>query len=552
MAFPKPARTTVVAVSALAVMAAGLTMVASTLLPTPIPEIPVPPKVIAFEPATVEMGELAPDVAKTVVVRLRNLANHPVRVTTAVASCGCTTSTWPTDPIAPGAFAEASVTVKPSKEQAGESLMKTVTYLVEEVGPFTVTVLGNVTKATAASAAPATAAAPPPPAGAVPKPAAGATSSATAKRSPFRRSNPTVFPGSRLPFPNFATWVQGEPAAAWAPGTVYVFEFFSTTCSHCKEFAETVEGYAREYGAKGMRFVAITDEQAPKVQAWLDSPEKKGHVPYSVVSDPDRSAVMQMQNGTFRNFNPRIFIVKDGIVQWFGHPKEAAEPLAKLAAGTWDPASVRAAIDLDGVAALAKNYLDNIARECEKTDDWKPMLVGLDSVIAAMPERAGQYEAQRFTVMIGLCDMGTAGDDYGREVAKRHPEEMATIRSLSRAILQSPYVKNRNLDLGMEFALAADALAKGLDARVADTVALAHFSKGDRAKAIEHGERAVRLEKEPRQREVYEKALQKYRTATLGPEPTRPHPGVTRVGDPAISGNAATAPPSAEPAQSAP
>ncbi len=545
MAFPKPARTTVVAVSALAVMAAGLTMVASTLLPPPIPEIPVPPKVIAFEPATVEMGELTPDIAKTVVVRLRNLANHPVRVTTAVASCGCTTSTWPTDPIAPGSFAEASVTVKPSKEQAGESLMKTVTYLVEEVGPFTVTVLGNVTKATAASAAPASTAAPKPA-------AAGDTPAATAKRSPFRRSNPTVFPGSRLPFPNFATWVQGEPATTWAPGTVYVFEFFSTTCSHCKEFAETVEGYAREYGAKGMRFVAITDEQAPKVQAWLDSPEKKGHVPYSVVSDPDRSAVMQMQNGTFRNFNPRFFIVKDGIVQWFGHPKEAAEPLAKLAAGTWDPASVRAAIDLDGVAALAKNYLDNIARECEKTDDWKPMLVGLDSVIAAMPERAGQYEAQRFTVMIGLCDMGTAGDDYGREVAKRHPEEMATIRSLSRAILQSPYVKNRNLDLGMEFALAADALAKGLDARVADTVALAHFSKGDRAKAIEHEERAVRLEKDPRQREVYEKALAKFRTATPGPEPTRPHPGVTRVGDPAISGNAATAPPSAEPAQSAP
>jgi thiol-disulfide isomerase/thioredoxin len=330
---------------------------------------------------------------------------------------------------------------------------------------------------------------------------------------------------------------------------VYVFEFFSTTCSHCKEFAETVEGYAREYGAKGMRFVAITDEQAPKVQAWLDSPEKKDHVPYAVVSDPDRSAVMQMQNGTFRNFNPRFFIVKDGIVQWFGHPKEAAEPLAKLAAGTWDPASVRAAIDLDGVAALAKNYLDNIARECEKTDDWKPMLTGIDSVIAAIPERAGQYEAQRFVVMIGLADMGDAGDDYGREVAKRHPQEMATIRSLSRAILQSPYVKNRNLDLGMEFALAADALANGLDARVADTVALAHFSKGDRAKAIEHGERAVRLEKDPRQREVYEKALAKYRTATPGPEPTRPHPGVTRVGGPVTSGNAAPpTPPAGQPA----
>ena len=543
----KPSRKIFVVISALAVMAVSLFLIASTLYSPPIPSIPVQPTVIVFEPDSVEMGELSPDVAKTVVIRLRNVSDRPLLVTTAVASCGCTTSTWPTDPIAPGEFAEAGVTVKPSKEQEGETLMKTVTYLVEDVGPVTVFVRGHVAKLPSSETA-----APQPPSGAaVSSATATAAPPPTAKQSPFRRSNPTVFPGSRLPFPNLATWVQGEPATAWAPGTVYVFEFFSTTCSHCKEFAEMVEGYAREHGAKGMRFVAITDEEAPKVKAWLDSPEKKDHVPYSVVSDPDRSAMMQMQNGTFRNFNPRVFIVKDGIVQWFGHPKEAAEPLAKIAAGTWDPASVRLAIDLDGVAALAKNYLDNLARECEKTDDWKPMLTAIDSVIAAIPERAGVYESQRFTVMIGLCDMGDAGYDYGREVAKRRPQEMATIRSLSRAILQSPYVKNRNLDLGMEFALAADALAKGEDARVADTVALAHFSKGDRAKAIEHEERAVRLEKDPRQREVYEKALAKYRTATPGPEPARPHPGVKPVGGRAVT-PALPAPPAPPAGQAAP
>ena len=151
MAFSKPARSTVVAISALALMAAVLTMVAGMLLP---PAVQVPPKAIVFEPPTVEMGELTPEVAKTVVVRLRNLSDRPVRVTTAVANCGCTTSTWPIDPIAPGAFAEASVTVKPSKEQAGESLVKTVTYLVEDVGPFTVNVLGRVSKGAAASPQP--------------------------------------------------------------------------------------------------------------------------------------------------------------------------------------------------------------------------------------------------------------------------------------------------------------------------------------------------------------------------------------------------------------
>jgi len=62
----------------------------------------------------------------------------------------------------------------------------------------------------------------------------------------------------------------------------------------------------------------------------------------------------------------------------------------------------------------------------------------------------------------------------------------------------------------------------------------------------------VRLEKDPRQREVYEKALEKYRTATPGPEPTRPHPGVTPVGGQVISGNAVPPSRPADPPQSAP
>ena len=140
----KPSRKIFVVISALAVMAVSLFLIASTLYSPPIPSIPVQPTVIVFEPDSVEMGELSPDVAKTVVIRLRNVSDHPLLITTAVASCGCTTSTWPTDPIAPGEFAEAGVTVKPSKEQAGETLMKTVTYLVEDVGPVTVFVRGHV------------------------------------------------------------------------------------------------------------------------------------------------------------------------------------------------------------------------------------------------------------------------------------------------------------------------------------------------------------------------------------------------------------------------
>jgi thiol-disulfide isomerase/thioredoxin len=345
-----------------------------------------------------------------------------------------------------------------------------------------------------------------------------------------------------------ASWVKGTPITSFTPGKVYVFEFFSTSCSHCKEFAELITRLARTYGAQGAEFIAITDEEAPIVKAWLALPGKLNEVPYSVVSDPDRSAMITLQNGTFRNFNPRFFVIKNGIVQWFGHPKEAEEPIAKVVAGTWDPETVRAAAITDSTVSRAKDLLDRVARECDKTGDWTPMFTALDAVRAAIPERAGQYDAQRFVIMIGLGDMPDAGYEFGRRIAKEYAQDMLTTRSLARAILNSPYAKRRDVDFAMELAVTADTLAKGEDARAADTLGLAWFSKGNREKAIENAERAVKLEKDQKTREQYKQALQKFRTGTPGPEPTKPRPATSAAGSTATPGATPSATPAPAPA----
>jgi tetratricopeptide (TPR) repeat protein len=248
--------------------------------------------------------------------------------------------------------------------------------------------------------------------------------------------------------------------------------------------------------------------------------------------------MITLQNGTFRNFNPRFFVIKNGIVQWFGHPKEAEEPIAKVVAGTWDPETVRAAAITDSTVSRAKDLLDRVARECDKTGDWTPMFAAVDAVRAVIPERAGQYDAQRFVIMIGLGDMPDAGYEFGRRIAKEYAQDMLTTRSLARAILSSPYAKRRDIDFAMELAVTADALAKGEDARAADTLGLAWFSKGNREKAIENAERAVKLEKDQKTREQYQQALQKFRTGTPGPEPTKPRPATAAAGP-----NAAPVPP---------
>ena len=529
-------------------IAAGAVMVAREFLPTrtlapaPAPAAPV----IAFEPATLQLGELIAEAPKTVAVTLRNISARTIRITAAIANCGCTTSTFPADPIPAGGTAEALVTVNAPATQ-DESLMKSVTFVVEGAEPVSLTVLGHVMKSAPGAAAPPTTVdsveelaladrptvSPPAP------PTIPAPVTPPAQRPiTFARINPPIQPGARVSFPSLASWVKGTPITSFAPGKVYVFEFFSTSCSHCKEFAELITRLARTYGAQGAEFIAITDEEAPIVKAWLAQPGKLNEVPYAVVSDPDRSAMITLQNGTFRNFNPRFFVIKNGIVQWFGHPKEAEEPIAKVVAGTWDPETVRAAAITDSTVSRGKDLLDRVARECDKTGDWTPMFAAVDAVRAAIPERAGQYDAQRFVIMIGLGDMPDAGYEFGRRIAKEYAQDMLTTRSLARAILSSPYAKRRDIDFAMELAVTADTLAKGEDARAADTLGLAWFSKGNRKKAIENAERAVKLEKDQKTREQYQQALQKFRTGTPGPEPTKPRPATAATGP-----NAAPVPP---------
>ena len=489
-----------------------------------------PAPLLDFEPRLLDLGTIPEGGTRSGTVRVRNRTPGPHVITVAAPSCGCTKATWPTEPIPGGGDGESVITMTPPGK-AGAVEERTVTYLIDGDAREVVTVRATIGPPEA----------PPPPATASPTPAAPKVASAPAApapaapvraRAPFVRAEPSVFPGARIRFPSLDTWVTGSPRDAFEPGKVYVFDFFETTCGHCKQDAPLIERLAREYGARGVDFIAITGEDPGKVRAWLAQRGPSGEPPYAVTSDGDRSALATLQGGTFRSFNPRFFIARDGILLWHGHPKESEAPLAAIVAGTWDPESIRQKFVTESVAARAKNYLDGVARECDGTGDWGPMFAALDSVRAAVPERAAQYDTQRFVIMIGLADMPDAGYELGRRVAAEHPQDMVTLRSLARGALQSPYVKRRDLDFGMEMALAADRLAKGEDARAADTVALAWFSKGDRAQAVANGERAVRLEKDPKARAQYEQALSKYRTGTPGPEPTkaRTAPGAKPAG----------------------
>ncbi len=98
---------------------------------------------ITFDPPKLDLGIMQPGVPKTGTIKLTNNGTEPVQIKKAVASCGCTTPTWPKDPIGPGETAELEITLKPSLKQ-GQRLSKRVTLQMVSGAPQVIAVEGEV------------------------------------------------------------------------------------------------------------------------------------------------------------------------------------------------------------------------------------------------------------------------------------------------------------------------------------------------------------------------------------------------------------------------
>ncbi len=101
------------------------------------------PAPIRFDPPTLDLGEMQPDVPKPGKIKLVNTGTEEVRILKAIPGCGCTTAGWPKDPIPAGGFAEVEITLKPGPKQ-GQRLSKKVTFQVEGHAPILLTVEGTV------------------------------------------------------------------------------------------------------------------------------------------------------------------------------------------------------------------------------------------------------------------------------------------------------------------------------------------------------------------------------------------------------------------------
>ena len=99
--------------------------------------------VVEFDPPIANLGEMVAGEAKTMKVKIKNISDQTIRITQAVPGCGCTTPVWPKEPIAPGAYGECEITMRPG-DKAGITLSKKVTFVIENQPSAILTVEGQV------------------------------------------------------------------------------------------------------------------------------------------------------------------------------------------------------------------------------------------------------------------------------------------------------------------------------------------------------------------------------------------------------------------------
>jgi thiol-disulfide isomerase/thioredoxin len=322
---------------------------------------------------------------------------------------------------------------------------------------------------------------------------------------------PTLKVGDAAPALSVAKWVKGEPVTGFQKGKPYVVEFWATWCGPCIASMPHLSELQKEYGPKGLTIIGVsTEDERNSLGNVEEMVAKKGDgMAYTVAWDKGHETNDAYMKAAKRNGIPCSFVVdQQGKIAYIGHPQTLDFVLDKVMGGSWDaekgPAEVKAFFTERG--EVFKATQDDPAEAVKKLDAFTTKY--------SSPALAAMTQDMRFRVM-SLAGRPADAKAAGMAlVEKRVAAKDAQGLNEIAWFLVDPEgeVKKPELDVAMRAASEAARLSENKDAAILDTLARAHFLKGEVAKAVEVQRRAVELA--PKQlKEDLEKSLKEYEAA---------------------------------------
>ena len=294
--------------------------------------------------------------------------------------------------------------------------------------------------------------------------------------------------GSKAPIPEISDFVRGEKPTFFEPGKVYVIEFWATWCPPCRQSMPHLTKLAEDMKSKGVVIVGVSDEKVETVRTFLEKDEWKQKARYTLATDPDRSTHRAYMEASGQGGIPTAFIVKEGVVQWIGHPMEMDAPLAKIVDGTWDPKTAKQTFE-DSVAEEMKAMgRQNDMTKAIDSKDWDKAVALIDAEIAASTgEEAMQSKVQKAQILL-VAGRSEAAYALCAELVKEDP---ALRNFVATSVLHLPDVADRRVDLAITWLTDVTSAAGPANPQVLAELAYAWSLKGDFTKAADFMRRAI-------------------------------------------------------------